>query len=67
MQPILLALPTILSTAKEVFGVGRELYTYVNKLRSAAQQDAEWTEAQDAHWQQQIRDAGLEPHWQPRN
>lgn len=66
MPPILLALPTILSAAKEVFGVGQTLYAYVAKLRDAARQDAEWTEAQDAHFAAQLREAGLDPAWQPR-
>ena len=33
MPPLLLSLPTILSAAKEVFGLGRQLYSYVAALR----------------------------------
>lgn len=64
MPPILLSLPTILSAAKEIFGVGQTLYAYVGKLRDAARQNAEWTDAQDAAFSAQVRAAGLEPHWQ---
>ena len=67
MPPLLLSLPTILSAAKEVFGVGRQLYSYVAALRDAARQNAEWTEAQDAHFAEQVRAAGLDPAWQPRS
>lgn len=65
-MPLLLSLPTILSAAKEVFGVGATLYAYVGKLRDAARQNAEWTDAQDAAFAEQVRQAGLDPAWQPR-
>lgn len=67
MPPLLLSLPSILSAAKEVFGVGQQLYAYVSKLRDAARQNAEWTDAQEEAFRQQVRDAGLEPHWQSRS
>ena len=67
MPPLLLSLPAILSAAKEVFGVGKQLYDYVVKLRDVARQNAEWSEAQDAAFAEQVRAAGIEPHWQPRD
>lgn len=67
MPPLLLALPAILSAAKEIFGVGRQLYAYVAALRDAARQNAEWTDAEEARFAEQVRAAGLDPAWQTRD
>ncbi len=67
MPPLLLSLPSILTAAKEIFGVGKTLYAYVAKLRDVARQNAEWTDAQDAAFADQVRQAGLDPAWQPRS
>ena len=61
---ILSSLPTFLNIAKEVFGVGADLYRYVSRLREVARQDAEWTPAQEAEFDRVLNDAGLQEHWQ---
>lgn len=66
MPAILLNLPIILSTAKEVFGVGQALYLYVAKLRSAAAQSDEWTQEHEAAFDRELELAALDPAWQPR-
>lgn len=60
---LLASLPTVLTAAKEVFGVGADLYRYVTKLREAARQDAEWTPAQEAEFDRVLNEAGLQAHW----
>lgn len=60
---LLASLPTVLTAAKEVFGVGADLYRYVTKLREAARQDAEWTPEQEAAFDAALADAGLQDHW----
>ncbi len=57
---------TVIATAKEVFGVGAELWRYVSKLREAARQSAEWTAEQDAEFDRALTEAGIQAHWQTR-
>lgn len=65
-MPLLLNLSTILATAKEVFGAGHALYIYVQKLRQAARQSDEWTDAHEAAFERELELAALDPAWQPR-
>ena len=65
-MPLLAALPMVLSTAKEIFGVGQALYLYIARLKAAAQQDREWTQDQEDEFDAKVFSAGLDPAWQPR-
>lgn len=42
---------------------GESLVSYISGMKSALSQTAEWTDVQDAQWQQQLIAAGKDPEW----
>jgi hypothetical protein len=50
------ALPSLLA-------FGESLYGYINGMKTALSQSAEWTDVQDQQWQAALIAAGLSPEW----
>jgi len=56
----------IISAVGAAVKLAEELTDYVAKLRAAAQQSGEWTEAEEAAFVQLQKERAASPRWQPQ-
>lgn len=55
----------ILAQLPALIEAGGNLWEYINSIRSAAQQDGEWTPELEQQFQEKLNAAKLAPHQQP--
>lgn len=65
MTAILALLPTLYPLVRDGVGDVAALIQYIRSIRSAAQQSAEWTDAQEAQFQTELEATLTDSAYQP--